>query len=144
MPHTTLLTRIRGEYLEMPGLRLTLDQAQRLFGADSTLCKTVLDALVEMKFLCVKPSGVYARLIDSGDIPRPRAVKAQLEAGTRVAMAPESTSPATCGNLACERRVTESDHRESLGRRPRERTPRQCACTIEQTPAPYVATLQIR
>lgn len=30
MPHTTVLTRIRGEYLEMPGLRLKPEQAQRL------------------------------------------------------------------------------------------------------------------
>jgi hypothetical protein len=30
-----LLRRIRAEYLEMPGLRLTAPQAQRLFGLDS-------------------------------------------------------------------------------------------------------------
>lgn len=30
MPHDTMLKRIRGEYLEMPGLRLTLAQAQRM------------------------------------------------------------------------------------------------------------------
>ena len=88
MPHTTLLTRIRGEYLEMPGLRLTFEQAQRLFGVDPTLCKKLLDALVEAKFLCVKPGGAYARLIDSGDIPRPRPVKAHLRAATRIAIAP--------------------------------------------------------
>jgi hypothetical protein len=29
MPYNTLLSRIRAEYLEMPGLRRTLDQAQR-------------------------------------------------------------------------------------------------------------------
>lgn len=75
MPHTPLLTRIRGEYLEMPGLRLTFEQAQRLFGVDRTLCKQVLDALVEAKFLCVKPGGAYARLIDGDDPPRPRRVK---------------------------------------------------------------------
>lgn len=49
MPHNALLMRIRAEYMEMPGLRLTLEQAQRLCGIDRTLCKTALDALVEAK-----------------------------------------------------------------------------------------------
>ena len=61
MPHTPLLTRIRGEYLEMPGLRLTFEQAQRLFGVDRSLCKMVLDALVAAKFLGIRPDGAYAR-----------------------------------------------------------------------------------
>src|SRR5262245_21451416 len=46
MPHDILLKRIRAEYLEMPGLRLTLEQAQRLCGVERTLCKAVLDELV--------------------------------------------------------------------------------------------------
>jgi hypothetical protein len=71
MPHDPLFTRIRGEYLEMPGLRLTLAQAQRLCGVERKLCKMVLDALVEAKFLCVKLDGAYARLMDGEDIPRP-------------------------------------------------------------------------
>jgi hypothetical protein len=47
-----LLTRIRAEYLEMPGLRLTVPQAQRLCGVEGVSCKTVLDALVAERFLC--------------------------------------------------------------------------------------------
>ena len=66
---TTTLTHIRGEYLEMPGLRLTVEQAQRLCGLERTLCKAVLDALVDEKFLCVRSNGVYARLTD-GEIPQ--------------------------------------------------------------------------
>ena len=81
MPHTPLVARIRGEYLEMPGLRLTLEQAQRLCGVERTLCKTVLDALVEAKFLCVKPNGTYARAIDGRDVPRPRTARAERGAG---------------------------------------------------------------
>jgi hypothetical protein len=73
--YDALLTRIRGEYLEMPGLRLTPAQAQRLCGVEPMLCTMVLDALVDAKFLCVKSDGVYARLID-GDLPRPHAAKA--------------------------------------------------------------------
>jgi hypothetical protein len=49
-PYQTLLRRIQGEYLEMPGLRLTLAQAQRLFGVERALCKVVLEALVDTKF----------------------------------------------------------------------------------------------
>jgi hypothetical protein len=69
MPLTSVLGRIRGEYLEMPGLRLTLEQAQRLCGVERTLCKAVLDALVDAEFLCVKSNGMYARLTE-GEIPR--------------------------------------------------------------------------
>jgi hypothetical protein len=83
MPHNLLLTRIRAEYLEMPGLRLTREQAQRLCGAERLLCQRVLDMLVDMKFLCVKPNGAYARLTDGADGPRPQPAKADLGAGTR-------------------------------------------------------------
>ena len=41
-----LCERVRGEYLEMPGLRLTLAQASRLFNLEVTHCSQVLDALV--------------------------------------------------------------------------------------------------
>lgn len=84
MPHTPLLTRIRGEYLEMPGLRLTLEQARRLFGVERALCRKMLDALVEAKFLCVRPDGAYSRVIDGRDVQRLRPVKADLGGGTRV------------------------------------------------------------
>jgi hypothetical protein len=83
MPHNALLTRIRAEYLEMPGLRLTREQAQRLCGAERQLCQRVLDMLVDMKFLCVKSNGAYARLTDGADNPRPQPAKAYLGAGTR-------------------------------------------------------------
>jgi len=64
MMHTMMLKRIQGEFLEMPGLRLTIEQAQRLCGVERALCKAVLDALVDAKFLCVKPNGMYARLTE--------------------------------------------------------------------------------
>ena len=41
-----LHVRIRAEYLEMPGMRLTVPQASRLFNLDLTHCARVLDALV--------------------------------------------------------------------------------------------------
>ena len=54
--------RLRAEFLEMPGLGLTLEQAQRFCGVERTLCRTMLDSLVEEKFLYVRPNGQYARL----------------------------------------------------------------------------------
>jgi hypothetical protein len=70
----------------MPGLRLTLEQAQRLCGVERALCKAVLDALVADRFLCVKADGAYARLTE-GIISRPRPIKADLGTGQRVATA---------------------------------------------------------
>jgi hypothetical protein len=65
-----VLERIRAEYLEMPDLRLKAGQVQRLCGVERELCKDILDALVEQKFLSLRSDGTYARLID-GEIPRP-------------------------------------------------------------------------
>lgn len=42
----TLHARIRAEYLEMPGMRLTVVQAARLFNLELTHCARVLNALV--------------------------------------------------------------------------------------------------
>jgi hypothetical protein len=72
MPHNSLIDRIRGEFLEMPGLRLTLPQAQRLCGVERALCQRVLGTLVETGFLCVKTDGTYSRLTDGADSLRAR------------------------------------------------------------------------
>lgn len=77
MPYQLLLDRVQGEYLEMPGLRLTLPQAQRLWGVERTVCVSVLGTLVDAKFLCVKPDGAYARLTD-GQVERAHPAKADL------------------------------------------------------------------
>ena len=63
-PDGHLLNRIRTEFLEMPGLRLTLQQMQRLYGIERTMCLSILDALVDTGFLCVKTNGAYGRLTD--------------------------------------------------------------------------------
>jgi hypothetical protein len=42
-----LHTRIRAEFGEMPGLRLTLPQAARLFNLEHARCERVLGALVD-------------------------------------------------------------------------------------------------
>jgi hypothetical protein len=48
---TTLLQRIRGEFLEMPGLHLTLRQAARLWHLDLDTCDLALRALIADGFL---------------------------------------------------------------------------------------------
>jgi hypothetical protein len=57
-----MLERIRAEFLEMPGMRLTTEQVQRLCGVDVSVCQLVMDSLVARKFLCVHPDGTYARM----------------------------------------------------------------------------------
>jgi DNA-binding GntR family transcriptional regulator len=86
MPDNALLSRIRGEYLEMPGMRLTLEQAQRLCGVERTLCRRMLDTLVAEKFLRVESDGMYARVSD-GEVSRRRSAKALLGPGSRIATA---------------------------------------------------------
>ena len=67
MAYNEVVRRVRAEYLEMPGLRLTPEEAQRLCGVESTLCQRVLETLVEARFLCVKPDRTYMRLTDGND-----------------------------------------------------------------------------
>jgi len=49
-----LVGRIRSEFLEMPGLRLTVLQASRLWGLDEQSCRQVIEILVGSSFL-LKP-----------------------------------------------------------------------------------------
>jgi len=65
-----LLHRICGEYLEMPGLRLRREQAQRLWALDKDACTELLEALVESKFLQRCADGSYARLSE-GTVGQP-------------------------------------------------------------------------
>jgi hypothetical protein len=45
------LQLIRSEYFEIPDLHLTKRQAQQLWGLDPGRCDSLLDALVDTKFL---------------------------------------------------------------------------------------------
>jgi hypothetical protein len=56
-----MLQRIQGEFVEMPGLRLTAAQAQRLWGLDSEVCNGLLAALVETRFLSQTRDGSFVR-----------------------------------------------------------------------------------
>ena len=56
-----LLRRARGEYCEMPGMRLTTDQAMRLWDLDRQTCQSLLNSLVEAHFLEVDEHGRYRK-----------------------------------------------------------------------------------
>jgi len=47
----TLVDRVRSEFLEMPGMRLTPAQAMRLWGVDAALCQRIISTLVGVAFL---------------------------------------------------------------------------------------------
>ena len=57
-----VLHRLRAEYLEMPGLRLTEPQARRLWGLDATSCGALLRALVDANFLFRTRDGAFMRV----------------------------------------------------------------------------------
>ena len=48
---TTWLQLIRGEYAEIPGLRLTKPQVQDLWALEPWVCDALLNALVDAGFL---------------------------------------------------------------------------------------------
>lgn len=56
-----LLERIQGEFRDMPGLRLTPAQAQRLWGLDKNRCLTLLNALVDARVLARTQDGAFIR-----------------------------------------------------------------------------------
>jgi hypothetical protein len=86
-----MLERVYSEFLEMPGLRLTSRQAQRLWGLDEASCVDLLESLVDARFLS-RRGGIYARLTDGRvEFPRPRPVKAQI--GTLMRALPSALVP---------------------------------------------------
>ena len=56
-----LLRRVRSEFLEMPGLRLTPAQAARLWSLDRGTSERILDGLTTAGFLWRNSNGAYLR-----------------------------------------------------------------------------------
>jgi hypothetical protein len=56
-----IVRRVREEFREMPGLRLTPAQATRLWGLESEMCDRVIAALVASAFLRWTATGVVTR-----------------------------------------------------------------------------------
>ncbi len=81
-PPEGLLERVRAEFHEMPGMRLKLEQVQRPCGIERTMCRLVLDSLVEAKFLYTSSDGHYGRMTHS-ETSHPLAAKADLRSEWR-------------------------------------------------------------
>lgn len=60
-PTLLMRYRIRGEFLEMPGLHLTLEQAARLWHMDVATCAVAMGGLVADRFLVRTRTGAYKR-----------------------------------------------------------------------------------
>ena len=74
-----LVQRVRGEFREMPGLRLTFAQACRLWQLDPTTCGLVLERLIRDGVLLQTRQGNYvaaprARPLDAPSDRPKRAV----------------------------------------------------------------------
>ena len=86
-----LIARIQGEYLEMPGLLLTAEQAQRLWALDRDTCRAVLQELVDGKFLVCGPDHRYRRAADG--TPQRKSKDGIGVLASRSAPKPESRGP---------------------------------------------------
>ena len=79
MHSPTLFERVQGEFNEMPGLRVTERQAQRLWGLDALTCHLALEYLIDAHFLCHTNGGQYARASEgAAAFPSPRMLKTSL------------------------------------------------------------------
>ena len=63
-----LIARIRGEFREMPGLSLTIDQGCKLWGCDSVTCRHVVDILVAAGELRWSRDGRMIRARSADDV----------------------------------------------------------------------------
>jgi hypothetical protein len=79
-----LLCRVRAEFEEMPSLRLTRGQAQRLFGLRPDVCDRVLAALISDHILYHDQDGRYRRYNDDewrgAESPGPAIDRSRLRA----------------------------------------------------------------
>ena len=89
-----ILCRACSEYLEMPGLRLTCKQAQRLWGLDESTCTQLLEFLVENRFLHRCAGNSYVRCSEGAEaVPALRMARAHLQGTTPQAVANRARRP---------------------------------------------------
>ncbi|MEQ1868808.1 MAG: hypothetical protein ABL961_02175 [Vicinamibacterales bacterium] len=65
MKISTVVDRVRAEFDEMPGMRLTVPQASRLFGLDEALCRTVVEELISAEYLRRLEGGAVTKAVRS-------------------------------------------------------------------------------
>jgi hypothetical protein len=68
---SALVTKLQNDFLDVPGLTLTLSQAQKRFATDAITCEAVLDALVDAKVLARASNSAYVRFFPRNSA-RPR------------------------------------------------------------------------
>jgi hypothetical protein len=73
-----LIAHTRSEYMEMPGQRLSVIEAGRLWGIEQNLAETILQALVDEGFLKTGADGKFGRPTDSPQGARPRQVRSSV------------------------------------------------------------------
>jgi hypothetical protein len=62
--------RLRHEFLQMPGLNVSVPQVARMLGLRSEYAAAILDALASERFLTQTPTGSYQRACASQLIER--------------------------------------------------------------------------
>ena len=67
---TALAVRVRAEFREMPGLRLTARQAARLFGLEPAVADAVLHELRRASILASSDDGMFALTSDIDSLDR--------------------------------------------------------------------------
>ena len=81
--------RLLREYLDLPGLSLSLAQAARLTSVDAPSCQLVLNDLVNAHCLAHSESGTYVRAARYGDLERWKSlVRNRLAAVTQASPLP--------------------------------------------------------
>lgn len=56
-----VIRRIKSEFLEMPGLKLTVRQAERLWAVDADTCRVLIEELTASNFLTRTRDGAIMR-----------------------------------------------------------------------------------
>jgi hypothetical protein len=101
--------RLLREYLDLPGLRLSLAQVVRLLGVDAPTCQVVLGGLVTAHCLAHDASGRYVREVRYDDLETwKRCVRRRLASA-----ALSSPTPTKAATLE-RRRSQRLDHVETV------------------------------
>jgi hypothetical protein len=65
-----LVCRIYGEFAEMLGLSLTLEQAAKLFGLHFDVVSRILERLTDARVLCCRSDGQFALPVEESSVKR--------------------------------------------------------------------------
>jgi hypothetical protein len=98
--------RFLREYLDLPGLSLSLAQAARLLRVDASTCQVVLNNLVDAQYLAYGESGMYVRGARDGDLELWKTL-----VKNRLAVLAQTPAPSPTKTRSEKRRPQTADHR---------------------------------